>query len=141
MSKYGTDKLQDALDLIGEEVFVIDTYSREFPVVKTVHISSVEVWKASVSLKTFNDGSFSAESIGKTVFQNRDEADVAFNAFYSGEELKFKEMKDCPVCGGKPTMRQFGNKFKIECAQCGLQTKPDWKLTKAINLWNERKGD
>ena len=25
MSKYGTEKLQDALELIGEDVFVIDT--------------------------------------------------------------------------------------------------------------------
>ena len=45
------------------------------------------------------------------------------------------------MCHGKPKIEQFGNKFKVECIQCGLQTKPDWKLTKAIDLWNKRQND
>jgi len=135
------EEVQAILELIGKDLYQIDAVMHDKPIVKRIHISSVEFRHQNAYLKTDNEGSYLSESFGKNLFLTREEADKKIEEEYSGDIVKLAFLKPCPICFGKPEVKEYSHKFAVECSECGLGTKPNYKLTKAISLWNNRKGE
>jgi hypothetical protein len=141
-----TEKIREdvlkSLEVNGKDMYYIESVLHDKPMVKRIHISSIEIYPhGSVYLKTEHEGSYMAESIGRTLFLTREEADEKLRESYSGDIVNLATLKDCPICHGRAEVREYSHKFAVECSSCGLGTKPDYKLTKAIRLWNERQDE
>lgn len=60
------------------------------------------------------------------------------------------ELKPCPFCGAKPTIRRIGDCYAVKCGGCGARGPKaiiqDWHSTKyvaqgqAAAKWNRREG-
>ena len=132
------EDVKKCFEVLGEDVYVIDHILRDKPIVKRIHISSFECYPGYVQLKTEHEGSYLPESIGSTMFTTREEADKKLQEEYSGNVVDLSVLKDCPICHGKAEVKEYSHKFAVECSACGLGTKPEYKLTEAIRLWNNR---
>ena len=133
-----TEEIQKCIDLIGKEVFVIANAYDARPYVKAVKITSVEFYgKDYAQLKTPNEGSFQY-GWGR-YYETYEDAEKRINEYYKSDKTKFEPLKQCPMCNSSARISQYANKYQIECAECGLATRPVAKLKEAIDLWNGRK--
>ena len=136
------EDVKNCLDVVGKDVYLIEYILHDKPIIKRLHISSFECYSSGyIQLKTEHEGSYIPESIGKTMFLTREEADKKLEEMYSGNVVDLSVLKDCPICHGKAEVKEYSHKFAVECSACGLGTKPDYKLSQAIRLWNDRKGN
>ena len=130
------EELEDIIALIGKDVYKIDNSYENRPFVKAVRITSVEIYNEhNVQLKTANDGCFMYR--WGTYYLTYEEAEKALDERY-GDKLKFEQLKRCPICKAPANIIQYGNKYAIQCGECGLATNPTWKLKDALGLWNNR---
>ena len=70
-------------------------------------------------------------------FLTREEADTKLQEEY-GDKTKFEPLKRCPICKAPANIVQYGQKYTIQCCECGLSTSLEWKLKNAIDKWNNR---
>ena len=133
------EEINKAFEVLGHDVYVIETILQDKPIVKRLHISSLECYASGyVQLKTDHEGSYLPGGIGRNMFLSREEADKKIEERYSDNIVDLSVLKDCPICHGKAEVREYSYKYAVECSACGLGTKPDSKLTQAIKLWNDR---
>lgn len=136
------EDVNKALEVVGQDVYVIETILHDKPLVKRIHISSLECYASGyVQLKTDHEGSYIPDGIGRNMFLTREEADKMIKERYSDNVVDLSMLKNCPICHGKAEVREYSFKYAVECSACGLGTKPDSKLSKVIQLWNERQDE
>lgn len=135
-----TADIEKALELIGKEVYTIETPFDGRPYIKAVKILSVEIFGNPPSyavLKTAHEGSF-RYGWGQ-YYESYEKAEKIMLERSYPDKTRLEPIKTCPICGSHAQILQYAYKFQIECNKCGLSTRPERKLKDAIKLWNERK--
>ena len=134
------EEIKKALEMIGKKVYVIKECFDTRPYIKAITITSVEFYGSGdyiyADLKTANDGCFRSGWGG--FYETREEAEKVMQERHGGIKSRNEPVKQCPICKGVPQIVEYSRKFQIECAECGLATKPTDYLKDAIRLWNDR---
>ena len=47
-------------------------------------------------------------------------------------------VKDCPFCGGKAELMQYGYLYRVKCTKCEVSTMPVYMAGIAADTWNRR---
>lgn len=132
-----SNDIEKWLDYIGKEVYTIDTSIPGHPIIKTIKISSIEIYPGgTIQLKSNNEGAYYPSYANQLFFLDRESAEEEFHKKYDPETLNLNSLRTCPKCDGIADIKMIGSYYFIECHDCGLQTNRFWKLKDAIDNWN-----